>query len=246
LSKSGKRFLFVVGVPRSGTTAAARILNHHSRILLGIERYKNLCGRKTVSTDFGQHLFERDRFHNVQPEDTNIPQHWGPDPDAIFARALWIGDKVPNLYMNLDIVADRFQGSLMFCLIRDPHQVAASWQARAASGKGDWPASNDYMRAIAAWNKANRRLLEFKRLLPDQLHFLSYEGFLSLPGKPLDTLLAKLDLEPEKGIVRFRERMLQTQARIALRKEHFSEMRERAEPLVETGPYENLKAMSLI
>ena len=235
-----------MGVPRSGTTAAARVLNSHSRVLLGIERYKHICGRKTIGPDFQRHLFEHDRFFDVRPEDTNIPQGWGRNPDARFARALWIGDKVPNLYRRLDVVADRFPGAIMFCLLRDPHQVAASWQARAASGKGNWPASNDYLQAIAIWNVANRTLLAFKRLLADQLHFLSYEGLFSSPGKPLETVLAPLDLKPEPRVVRFRERMLGAQVEIASRKEHFAELQERAMSLVETGPFEELKAMSLI
>ena len=243
---SVKKFLFVVGVPRSGTTAAARILNYHSKILLGIERYKEICGKKTIGPEFQPRLFERGRFLDVRPGDTNIPQNWGPNPDARFERALWIGDKVPNLYRRLDVVADRFPGSITFCLLRDPHQVAASWQSRAMSAKGDWPASNDYLRAIATWNDANRKLLEFKRLLPDQLHFLRYEGLFSSPARPLDTILAALDLRSETRIVRFRERMLGAQVEIASRKEVFAEMRERAELLVETGPFEELKALSLI
>ncbi|WP_405196631.1 sulfotransferase [Zarconia navalis] len=53
--KSGK-FLFVCGCPRSGTTAIAKLLNYHSKVILGMERYKYQI-RKNESNAINPSLF---------------------------------------------------------------------------------------------------------------------------------------------------------------------------------------------
>jgi hypothetical protein len=63
------RPLFVAGNQRSGTTALARYLNHHSQILICVERYKYVQP-ENITPD----LFSFERILAVDPSETNVPE----------------------------------------------------------------------------------------------------------------------------------------------------------------------------
>lgn len=241
-----RRFLFVVGVPRTGTTALALVLNRHSRILIGMERYKNLCSKARIDRCFAANLFLRDRFFDVRDGDTNLRQDWLLGQQSSFEEKSWIGDKVPNLYKRLDVVLARFPGAAIFCMLRDAHDVAASWQFRALRESDSWPAGNDYFKAIDTWNRANRKLLRYKSLFGDQVQFLNYSGLFGSGTDRLDRVLASLALDREKAIGEFYAAMRQKHSDFSARKARFDELREKSDHLIESGPYEELRALGIV
>ena len=66
------KYCFVFGCPRSGTTAVARLLQAHPRVVIGMERYKFLLSRRRDRGTFGPTLFERERFFDFRAGDTNV------------------------------------------------------------------------------------------------------------------------------------------------------------------------------
>src|SRR5205807_10659654 len=63
-----KRFLFVCGVPRSGTTALAQLLNYHPRIGIGIERFRSIAiGSR--GDEFRLTLYRKERFFKFRDGD---------------------------------------------------------------------------------------------------------------------------------------------------------------------------------
>ena len=64
-----RRFLFVCGVARSGTTVLARLLNNHPQVAVGVERYKYRFMRRALPADPAS-LFTRERFFSYDPEDS--------------------------------------------------------------------------------------------------------------------------------------------------------------------------------
>jgi hypothetical protein len=150
-----KKFLFICGAPRSGTTLLAKVLGSNPSVVMGIERYKNV-----ISTDrFKANLFEVNRFFDFQAADSNINyKHFQNHYDFArkkYAGAMYVGDKIPNMYKHLGKLSDYFEGDvkIIFCY-RNPYAVAASWNARAFNPNDAWPEVNDYQKAIKFWNES--------------------------------------------------------------------------------------------
>lgn len=194
-----RKYLFVCGAARSGTTALAKLLNSHEKICIGIERYKYKFMKAGPPFDFDA-LFESERFFSYQPEDTNVAMEIGPyapiyrQMEARYAACEYVGDKIPGLYRRYAWLAKVAPGSTMIHIVRRPQEVANSWNGRAAKG-GSWPAENDHTRAVAEWNRAID--LTSKALVsgPQGLVVVRYEAIFGESARNDLKLLEYLGLE---------------------------------------------------
>ena len=103
-----RQFLFLRGVARSGTTALGSLMNLHSRVAIGVERYKTLAMSAKAQTSFAKDLFTYDRFFAHEEGDTNVktpPVYESLKPK--YHDALYVGDKIPRLYTKLRLLNER-------------------------------------------------------------------------------------------------------------------------------------------
>ena len=162
--------LIVTGVARSGTTSLAECLNSHPAVCVGIERFKF---RFLLEENYGQKLFEKKRFFDFRPKDTNLrPQlrpAWAPVYEAMEARwddALVRGDKVPDLIPNLSAFLAANPTWRCICTLRNLKDVALSWQKRA-NRKGDaWPLTKDFAAGCESWSAQMDTLMALLRAQP--------------------------------------------------------------------------------
>jgi hypothetical protein len=203
-NKDEKGFLFLCGVARSGTTAAAELLNLHPQIAMGIERYKALYGRpgEVISAE----LFNRARFFDYRPTDTNIRLARGGfarlyrEMDGKFDQARYVGDKLPRLYQLYDRVAEALPAAKFIYLVRDPLRTASSWQVRADNARDSWKPENDFRRSIAEWNRANQLTLQFIAKDPARVLVVRYEDFFGGDNTALNATLKWLDLRRAESL----------------------------------------------
>ena len=200
---TAKTHLLVTGVARSGTTALGELLNSHSRICLGVERFKFLFLRAHV---YDESLFERARFFDFRPEDTNLDPvnrpAWQPLYDAMQTKwdaAQVIGDKVPDM---MPVLADFMAANPDFhyiCLLRNLRDVALSWQARANRARDAWPAGKGFEMACQSWEEQNRILHDLMRdkKLRRRILLLDYDTMYSTPDLTEAAILAFLGLGEE-------------------------------------------------
>jgi hypothetical protein len=188
-----RRFVFLCGVPRSGTTAFADLMNRHEKIAVGVERFKSLTMNGATNELFGPDLFEKQRFFDFRPTDTNVRA------DDIYRRmqerfdsVQWVGDKVPRYYTKLPAIYERFPDPVVFYIVRDIRSVANSWNIRAHNEKDHWPRENDYKAAVVEWNKGNVTALRWVRKQPENFHVIAYDDLfprgIDLVGAILDRL----------------------------------------------------------
>jgi hypothetical protein len=176
------RISFVCGCPRSGTTALAQVLNVHPRICIGIERYKAIAiGRR--GAEFGPELFTLERFSDIREDDTNIKRENerllrkfdGRHPIQV------IGDKTPRLYVRLPFLRERFPGSSLVFILRDPMEVARSWQKRADDPKDHWPAEHGMDKALTEWVKSVEAMAAALPIWGEDATVIDYARFFNVP-----------------------------------------------------------------
>lgn len=223
-----RRHLFVSGVARSGTTALARCLNRHRRVVLGIERFRHAFVDSSGETGcFG--LFDKDRFFDFRPADRSAYVRPVPSPPSSrqvaqleegrfapvpgwperlycdarekYDDALYVGDKIPSFYRRARFLRERFPGCKMIFLLRNPVAVGMSWQMRADNTRDGWPHRNGFAEAIAEWNKALGATILAKIVLGGDLTVVLFEEMFAVHS--LRRLLSRLDLDgAEMGDIR--------------------------------------------
>jgi len=192
--------LFVCGTPRSGTTLLARIIGAHSKVVLGIERFKYHYAKDTLDPTH----FAPDRYIDYRAEDTDHK----PSLDLAIVRkkfdhAVLVGDKYPTLYRSMPYLAQRFQGSHFIFIIRNPYEVAMSWQARAENLEDSWSDGNDALASVAEWNAAIQAAISAAKAgIP--VHFVNY-GLLTnyrdaSSVAEVEAIFRSLDLAIDEGV----------------------------------------------
>lgn len=150
--------LFIAGCPRSGTSALARYLNRHQKILVCIERYKYLFPEKITPS-----LFTFERILDYREGETNIPRELhvklleNKDP----ARLKWIGDKRPAYFRYLRRILSNNPGARFIIIHRPVEEVAESFQGRARDPEDSWPEDFGFEAGVLRWNLALKYIREF-------------------------------------------------------------------------------------
>lgn len=162
-----KRYLFVCGCPRSGTTALWRLMVAHPDIVLGIERYVHFAfGKSKIKPD----LFEKPKFYRIQPgetyyDDLSRYNTYYADAEQRFDQAAWVGDKIPPLDLDYAGIEANFENAHILYIVRNIIDVSGSYQRRAGDDSDvTWSADRDYRKAVSDWHhsiRATLHLLDF-------------------------------------------------------------------------------------
>ena len=162
--------IFVIGLPRSGTTLVDQIVSAHSSVfsmgeLISVMQWVD---KFEASTPQPQHATHFESFYRRSLQ--NVPK-----------TAAAVVDKMPGNYAHIGLIARAFPTSPILNGCRDPRDVALSiWrQAFMAEGMAyahrlEWIAaeSNRYQTYMQNWHK----------LLPGRIYDVQYEQLVTDPG----------------------------------------------------------------
>lgn len=211
-----KKILLICGIPRSGTTALARLISSNPKIVLGIERYKSAI----TSRHFNGKFFEKEKFFDDSFFPTNVNQNRYQQFDKLEARfesCLWIGDKIPNAVYLIPQIFRKFNGNIHFLIIlRDPYSVAASWNTRAANPKDRWPASNDSLQCATAYKNLLKTTRDNENIY-SQCAVVDYDGLFDMSDQCVAAKLGQifqhdLDFQSEETLTQIKQILLQYRA----------------------------------
>jgi hypothetical protein len=192
-------FLFLGGCARSGTSALWMVLTADPSVVLGLERYVDLAHNKPER--FTPELFERDRFLDIRKGDTFydsfafFPFQQYQDAVARFDTAQLRGDKIPMLYPLYGQLARAFPEPKILYILRNPFDVAASFERRAMDIEDQlWEAARGYRAACDEWNASVQATQAWSKRL--SFYVIDYESFFSGQAD-IASLAAFLALEPD-------------------------------------------------
>jgi len=201
-----RKYLFVCGCPRSGTTALWRLLTQHTDIMLGVERFglRWIPNRFSLSPD----LFVKERFFSVQPEDTfyNDLESFNSYYAQIknnYENHQYFGDKIPKLYMSYKQLFSAFPNAKVVFIFRNIFDVANSYNKRARDLNDDtWRRSQDYREAVVDWNRSLTNTIQAMDQGFD-IHCVGYEALWAHDGyeQNVRPLLKHLCLDESDNLI---------------------------------------------
>lgn len=210
-----KRFFFIVGVGRSGTSLLMSMLNAHPEIILPPETHffgNYVMRNPRISTaDFKAKLLTDHRFARLGMSEEDISQVLagmeGMFSPLVFYRAMlvhysrqrdgWvIGDKAPKNVEYLPTIKRLFPDAMIIHIIRDPRDVYLSrTKAKWSSGYSD---TAHYVACRSQYLLGSDL---GPRLFGDRYYQMRYEDLLSDPEGQLQSVCRWLGVE-------FKEQML--------------------------------------
>jgi hypothetical protein len=127
-----RRLDFIVyGLPRSGTTAMARALNAHTKILCGIERFSPRHDHAEIifPESFYDKKYEASKA-NIARTETYINRKG--------TNFVHVGNKTPRYYLRLDKILDSLRRPKAILCARSIEEAARSWDSLEHAGGGSW------------------------------------------------------------------------------------------------------------
>ena len=172
--------IFIIGSPRSGTTALAYSLGEHPALWTSGETQLliDLFGDGRLETNYERRAApDGSWLANVAVEREEFLAFIGAGVNALITKCSgglrWI-DKTPSYTLMVDTVADMFPGSSFLHLLRDGRRVVhsmvhfANHESRAQYRALKEPWMTDFRAACRAWRKHVEAARRFEASRPDR------------------------------------------------------------------------------
>lgn len=202
----GVRLIFIVGLPRSGTTLIERILGAHSRVSSGGE----LPLMQECLTDLQNHLAPsaaaRMARASREPEAGYLLGLRERYLDGLFERELdgdYVTDKLPANFTALGLIRTLFPDSIIIHCIRDP--VATCWSLYCANFGAHTPYYNSFEH-LAHYHRVYGKLMaHWEKALEPRPISVRYEDIVTRSRSSIEDLLRSCGLEWQDACLNFHE-----------------------------------------
>ena len=217
-----KEPIFIVGVPRSGTTLLRMMLNSHSKIAIAPETHffrffwanRDKYGDLKKEENFKKlwnDLVRCKYFQDLKLKDTqkiyrSLLNHEQRDYKNIFEKLckeyakqnnkLRWGEKTPGHLEYLEIILSFFPSAKIIHIIRDPRDVALSYK------KVPWGV-NDVFSVARLWNRYMNIFKNFKNKNKSNFLEVKYEDLVIKAKDILQTICAFIGEEFEEQMLSF-------------------------------------------
>ncbi len=199
---SGPEPLFIVGLPRTGTTLTERIIGSHSQVQsvgetqflqMVLRRESNIKTVEPINTDIIRAATKADQNAIAHGYLNAVAYRLGPEPVFI--------DKMPLNFLYLGFIAKAFPNARLVHLRRHPLDACFSMYKQVFTWAYKYSYSLDM---LGEYYLAYFRLLQhWKTLLGERLIEVEYETLVSDQEAQTRLLLDKLGLEFEPACLNF-------------------------------------------
>jgi tetratricopeptide (TPR) repeat protein len=208
--------VFVVGVPRSGTTLIERIIGAHPAVFARGELQTLTNAARLIAEQTGAAINTPAFLARTTPElaaaaaawrlaaqDRAIARRREPDGSAP-PRPSVVTDKMPANFLNMHVIERIAPTARIVWCVRDPRDLAVSCWTTAFAGNLAWARD---LGLTQRYIRAHDRLLAFwSDRLGDRLLVVRYEDVISDQSAQSRRLLAHCGLDWSDDVLRFWER----------------------------------------
>ncbi|MCC5795071.1 MAG: sulfotransferase [Chromatiales bacterium] len=191
------RALFIVGMPRSGTTLLERMLAQHPEVAPGGELpHLPLLIKRAAATPGGRVLDPATLQAATAADCAAIGQRYLDETVGLAAGHARLTDKLPLNIFNCGIIARALPDARMLCLRRDPLDTClGNFRQLFARDFHYYDYSWDLLDIGRWWQSFDRLAAHWRRTLPGRFLEVQYESLVADPECELRRVLAFSGLE---------------------------------------------------
>ena len=202
-SVTDERPVFVVGLPRTGTSLLEQIVASHSRAAGVGERRDPILGAQRLAhrsaTPFPACL----ESSTVADFDAIAERH-----SRMLDRSGFAADRIVNKALGLErilpLLAAAFPGGRVILISRDPRDQISSCFLHPLRGQGlEWACRLEDL--VIARQEHDRLVEHLAPILPMPVHRITYEDLIADQSGTTDGILRFLQLDPEEACLKFHE-----------------------------------------
>ncbi len=196
------RPLFIVGMPRSGTSLVEQILDCHPDVTGGGELYTiDLLAQK--SETLTGHPYPESLLHLDGDQAGGLARRYLKKLDAIDPASRYVSDKMPQNFLHLGLIARLFPGARVVHCQRDPVDTCLSCYFQ--NFKSGQLFSKDLAAAGHYYRQYEKLMAHWKRVLPIEILEIRYETLVENQERETRRLLDFLDLPWDERCLAFHE-----------------------------------------
>lgn len=199
----GPRPIFVVGLPRSGTTLLDRILDNHSRVISTGERNDFPRQLRWVADRHGHELLDEGligQFGDINCAELGR-RYLAQTQWRAQGRPYYI-DKLPPNYLLVGLIHRALPDAPILHMVREPMDACFS---NFKAMFGDTHAYSYSLDALAARYRQYRRLMQhWHAALPGRVHDVNYRDLVADPDPVIRRILEYCRLPYEPGCAEFK------------------------------------------
>lgn len=189
--RRGVGCVFIVGLPRSGSTLIEQVLAAHSQVAGASELPDLQVVLRQVSPDLAPETLaalSAEKLAEMGEQYLARTARWR-------VERPWMVDKTPANFLHIGALRLMLPGARVIDMRRDLRDTAYSCFLQHFAQMAPW--SND-LADLRAWCEDYERLMEhWRRCLPDQVLRIRYESFVRDPDTAIGALLDALNLSHE-------------------------------------------------
>ncbi|MDH5723074.1 MAG: sulfotransferase [Alphaproteobacteria bacterium] len=191
-AQQGKVPIFILGMPRSGTSLIEQILASHPDVY-GAGELKDLGAIQFHDFEITLNNYV-DVYSNMKTSDFQVMSRtYIRKLDSLTADHIYVTDKMPMNFRFIGLIACLFPEAKIVHCIRDPRDTCLSIFKTFFTGSLPY-AYDEY--EIAEYYKLYENLMRYwHEVLPEKIYDLSYEGLINSPENSIRELLEYCDLE---------------------------------------------------
>lgn len=202
-----ERPVFIVGMPRSGTTLLESILDSHSSVA-GVGELEEI---RLLMTDAGG---LRAHFDNLESNANELGRKYLAVLDRVAPGANRVVDKMPHNALFLGTIATVFPKAKVIFALRNPDDVAVSCFQQNFGRGHPWSAS---VEGIRGWQRGLDRLREhWKEVLDVSILEVRYEDVVEEPERTVREICRFVGVDFEPAMLEFHTRRRQVATASAL------------------------------
>lgn len=200
------RPIFIVGMPRSGTTLVEQIISSHSKVygageLPWIGKIITLFPETNGGYPYPEGIHYMDERHLV-----SAAEYYLEKLDLYNKEAEFVTDKLPHNFLHLGLIHLMFPRAKIIHLRRDPRDVAVSnYYQNFAALRGTIGYAYDLRDIGHMLNDHDRIMKHWHSVLPGVIREVVYEELVEDPERVIRELLEYLELPWEESVMQFYE-----------------------------------------
>ncbi|PPU73672.1 tetratricopeptide repeat-containing sulfotransferase family protein [Xanthomonas cucurbitae] len=200
MAVQGPQPIFVLGLPRSGTTVLERLLGNHSQIVSAGELNDFGHQLRWGADQAGRSLLETGLLQALPTLDyAQIGQRYLEQTQWRAGAARWYIDKLPANAVAIGPIARALPNALIVHLVREPMAVCFS-NYRALFGDS-YAYSYDLQTLARHYQAYHALMAQWRAALPGRVIDVDYAQMVRDPGAVLEQLMARCALHCEPGQV---------------------------------------------